>query len=380
MTHAAPTASWRKVCEEYFTRLVEDLEQNVDSEVESRVSTAIEAALRGAVTDAVAESRRALAEELNQSIRRLRRSSSADELYTVLLDVSIPFSEQAVVFSIDGRVARAERMRRPAAVEAGEGKAGQNLPALEIAIDGAAAFTTALDTRDPVIAMSAPAELSGPLVELCGHKVEEKVYLFPLVVREKVAGVLFAAGSVHSPPLELLSEVTALQLENLTASSATEPAIADAQPVAPAEQERFVSVSSIWQQPETPSDPVAVLAAAASAAAESGSVPSDGPQGLSGWRNLSRDEQHKHLAAQRFARVQVAEMRLAQAEVLRSGRDAKSIYGALKQPIDTARENFRERFMVASPTMVDYLHLEMMRSLANDDLSLLGPNYPGPLH
>jgi hypothetical protein len=169
-------------------------------------------------------------------------------------------------------------------------------------------------------------------------------------------------------------------LENLTASSATEPAIADAQPVAPVEQERFVSVSSIWQQPETPSDPVAVLAAAASAAAESGSVPSDGPQGLSGWRNLSRDEQQKHLAAQRFARVQVAEMRLAQAEALQSGRGRKDLYGALKQPIDTARENFRERFMVASPTMVDYLHLEMMRSLANDDLSLLGPNYPGPLH
>ena len=74
MTPAAPTASWRKVCEEHFARLVEDLEQHVDSEVESRVSTAIEAALRGAVTDAVAGSRRALAEELNQGIRRLRRS------------------------------------------------------------------------------------------------------------------------------------------------------------------------------------------------------------------------------------------------------------------------------------------------------------------
>ena len=109
-------------------------------------------------------------------------------------------------------------------------------------------------------------------------------------------------------------------------------------------------------------------------------MPSDAPHGLSGWRNLSRDEQQKHLAAQRFARVQVAEMRLAQAETLHSGRDGKNIYAALKQPIDTARENFRERFMVASPTMVDYLHLEMMRSLANDDLSLLGPNYPGPLH
>ena len=44
-----------------------------------------------------------------------------------------------------------------------------------------------------------------------------------------------------------------------------------------------------------------------------------------------------------------------------------------------ARESFREKHMSASPTMVDYLHLEMVRSLANDDADLLGPEYPGPL-
>src|SRR5438445_211003 len=57
MTPAAPTASWRKVCEEYFSRLMEDLEQQVESEVESRVAVAIEATVRGAVGDAVAAGR-----------------------------------------------------------------------------------------------------------------------------------------------------------------------------------------------------------------------------------------------------------------------------------------------------------------------------------
>jgi len=35
--------------------------------------------------------------------------------------------------------------------------------------------------------------------------------------------------------------------------------------------------------------------------------------------------------------------------------------------------------MNVSPTMVDYLHLEMVRSLADDDPNNLGPEYPGPL-
>ena len=57
---------------------------------------------------------------------------------------------------------------------------------------------------------------------------------------------------------------------------------------------------------------------------------------------------------------------------------ARNIYASLEAQIDAAREKFREKHMSA-PTMVDYLHLEMVRSLAEDDAILLGPNYPGPL-
>jgi hypothetical protein len=115
----------------------------------------------------------------------------------------------------------------------------------------------------------------------------------------------------------------------------------------------------------------------------SGAVPNGSPAGPPGqhkeWKALSRGEQHLHLAAQRFARVQVAEMRLSSLDAVRSARETRNIYGALKATIDAAREQFREKHMTLSPTMVDYLHLELVRSLANDDAILLGPNYPGPL-
>jgi len=108
MTPAAPTATWRRVCEEYFSRLIEDLEQGVESEVESRVTVAMEATVRGAVSDAVGESRRALAEELNQAVRRLRQADDVDDVYSVLLDVTAPFCEQAAVFSVHEKQARAD--------------------------------------------------------------------------------------------------------------------------------------------------------------------------------------------------------------------------------------------------------------------------------
>jgi hypothetical protein len=375
MTPAAPTATWRKVCEEYFSRLIEDLEQQVESEVEARVSAAIDATLRGAVADAVGESRRALAEELNQSVRRVRKASSADDLYSVLMDVTIPFCDQAAIFSIHANVARAERMRRPAEVPAGENTEAASLPALEFPVSDAAAFSTAIDTRDPVVAMSTPAEVSESLVRLFGHKPDERVYLFPLVTNETVSGIFYAVGTVQAPPLELLSEVTGLQLhafeiESIQRQAAASAAEAEALAAQQKSADSLVTLSGTLGKPAE---------AANSSVPETPELKPDAPTPHKEWWNLSRGEQQLHLAAQRFARVQVAEMRLSKSEAVRSGRAERDIYGALKPPIDEAREKFKEKHMTVSPTMVDYLHLELVRSLANDDPILLGPNYPGPL-
>jgi hypothetical protein len=366
MTPAAPTATWRRVCEEYFSRLIEDLEQQVESEVESRVTAAINAAMRGAVADAASESRRALAEELNQAVRRLRQAANVDDLYSVLLDVTVPFCEQAAVFSIHEKMARAECMRRPAEVHSGENGSAASLPALEFPVSEAAAFSTAIDTRDPVIAMSTPAEVSGPLVQLLGHKADERVYLFPLHGGSEATALLYAAGHLQPPPLELLAEVAGLQLHIWSAEAAAPaPAIA-AQPE-PKPADELVAISGFT---------VKLDAGKAATAAAPAVMPA--PRQHTEWWNLSREQQQLHLAAQRFARVQVAEMRLGTPDALRSGREARDIYASLQAQIDTAREKFRERHMTA-PTMVDYLHLELVRSLADDDAILLGPTYPGPL-
>jgi hypothetical protein len=351
MTPAAPTAYWRKVCEENFSRLIEDLEQQVEAEVKSRVAAILQRSTPGAMPDALPESRRALAEELNQAVRRLRKTANLEDLRSVLLDVTVPFCDQAALFSVDEKRIRAERIRRHAVVPAGE-----RLPRLEISTDQAAAFATAIDTRDPVIAMSAPGEISDALVRLFGHKANERIHLFPLVVNETVTGVLYATGRVQAQLLELLSEVAGLQCHIFTLAS-DRPAAA--------------------RGPQGISDQVVTI----SGTAPNGS-PAEKPINAGQhqeWRALSRGEQNLHLAAQRFARVQVAEMRLSSLDVVRSASEKRDIYGALKSPIDAARAEFREKHMTSSPTMVDYLHLELVRSLANDDAILLGPNYPGPL-
>jgi hypothetical protein len=89
--------------------------------------------------------------------------------------------------------------------------------------------------------------------------------------------------------------------------------------------------------------------------------------------------EEKDLRAQRFARVRVAEIQLYHAAQMKSGRAAGDVYRALKSQMDAARDAYREKFLTPVNGTADYLHVEFVRTLANDDAALLGPEYPGPL-
>jgi hypothetical protein len=85
------------------------------------------------------------------------------------------------------------------------------------------------------------------------------------------------------------------------------------------------------------------------------------------------------LTAQRFARVKVAEIQLYQSPAVKAGRVSRDLYGTLQPEIDAARDAFRERFLTPGNETGDYLHAELVRELANEDATLLGPGYPGPM-
>jgi len=86
-----------------------------------------------------------------------------------------------------------------------------------------------------------------------------------------------------------------------------------------------------------------------------------------------------HSRALRFARVKVAEIQLYQPSQLKHGRAVRDLYGALRPHIDAARRAFQDRFLVPLNGVPDYLHQELVKTLAKEDAVLLGPSYPGPL-
>jgi hypothetical protein len=263
--------------------------------------------------------RRELAEQLNQAVRRLRIAPDPDEVCATLAGAAARFATGSALFRINGEMAVSDRIELPLA--------------------SAPAFAAAIESRDPLVAAATANEVSAALVAMFAHTAATRVTIFPVEAKDAVAALLYCWGTVQAPAIELLTQ----------------------------------AASAVWNaipEPMPDSRPTEQLVSIASAPASSA---------RSGWDAIPPAEQQIHLRAQRFARVQASEMRLYHADLVQNGRIHRNLYEVLRQPIDTARAAFHGQFFTACPSMVDYLHLELTRTLANDDTDLLGSSYPGPL-
>ena len=318
-------AAWQlhieRVREELESGWRERLDQIFDErfdEVESRLREGFVQPLQ----TSLARHRKEVADGLNETARRLRSAETQHEWSRTLTEAAARHCGRAVLFSVTAK-----------------GLTMGDHPA--IPVTAAPAFGSAIESKDTVVAVGTPRELSQTVTALLGDASKKKVYLFPIVVRQNVVAVLYAEDgeqTVDVGELELLTFLAAASL------SATE--------TAPSSQSQRSDLIHIGGSP-VPAAPV--------------------------WGELSRADQELHLRAQRFARTRVAEMLLHKVSQVHAGRKANNLYEMLKEEIDGGREAFRQEFIETCPSMVDYFHLELQRTLAKDNAVALGPDYPGPL-
>ncbi len=294
-------------------------------------------------TDARDRARRDMADQLNQAVRRIRQSADLEDLGATLVDATAAFCPAAALFGVTGDMATGERIRGVSEAAARE------FGSLELSLASAPALAGAVHSRDPVVTATTSGEVSAALATLLEQSPAGRASVYPLVARDRVTAVLYVWGTLQGPAIELLAQVA-----SMTWVALTEPVV----PPAPGPEAAAGGLIAIAPLPAEPQ-------------AERKAVVS--------WDELPLEDQRIHLRAQRFARVQVSGMRLFEPDAVQSGRVHRDLYDALRTQIDRARETFRASFFVPCPSMVDYLHLELVRTLANDNPELLGGDYPGPL-
>jgi hypothetical protein len=329
-------AQWPERMERVLEETVAALAARLDEEHRDALEARVQQANRSG--DAA---RRELIQKLNQIARRLRSFENQRQWSNTLVDATRGFCGRAALFLVRDRKLHLETTRNFDDADLAEG----------VPLDSAPAFAAAVETRDTLVAIRSGGELSVPIAAYIAEG-DPKVYLFPIVTRHDVPAVLFAdSGDMDVDALELLVAMAGGVLE-------PRPAALAAAVGAPAEGLVTIGVPA----------PTATPAPA----------PAQKPEILS-WFSLSREDRELHLRAQRFARVQVAQIRLYQSERVKNGRATHDLYTSVREEIDSAREAFRRDYLNASESMVDYLHLELVRTLANDDFEVLGREYPGPM-
>jgi hypothetical protein len=237
------------------------------------------------------------------------------------------------------------------------------------------------------------AEMGGQFGSHFGRPANEQVLVLPLTLKDKVAALVYAdggeSGKLDADALELLVIATSAWLE-VTSLRKHAPAKEDGDAAAraeiPAAPVHTVSTVSSFSDPfaahapkhvpasvPIEAEPAAeVVEVASTHAGSAAAAPAAATDPLAG---LSPEDADVHRKAQRFARLLVDEIKLYNQAKVAEGRRNKDLYDRLKEDIDKSRGTFQKRYGSTAAASVDYFQAELLRSLAEDDISIMGANF-----
>ena len=229
------------------------------------------------------------------------------------------------------------------------------------------------------------AEMGKGFVGKFGAPANEQVLVLPLLLKDKVAAIVYADGGdtglLDSSALELLVMATSAWLEVASLRKQSAPKEdGGVAPRASAEAPPPVQTVSSFSDPfaghaprhlasaRPAAEPAEVVEVAQSGAA----APAAATDPLAG---LSPEDADTHRKAQRFARLLVDEIKLYNQAKVAEGRRNKDLYDRLKEDIDKSRGTFQKRYGGTVAASGNYFHQELLRSLAEDDASIMGANF-----
>ena len=221
-----------------------------------------------------------------------------------------------------------------------------------------------------------------------GSPADDRVVLLPLLLKERVAALVYAdsgneGGKLDAASLELLVlsasawlEVASLRKQaGKEGSTETAPAERPHTPPpaqAPAFNDPFAAHAPhhAVTAPAPAVEASALADEVASAAAATAAAVAPDP-----FAGMSPEDAEVHRKAQRFARLLVDEIKLYNQAKVTEGRKNRDLYSRLKDDIDKSLTTYQKRYGSTVAANANYFNQELVRSLAEDDRSLMGANF-----
>ncbi|HEV7673515.1 MAG TPA: hypothetical protein VGQ12_03190 [Candidatus Angelobacter sp.] len=190
-------------------------------------------------------------------------------------------------------------------------------------------------------AAGSPQEFDAAFIQAMKSPADDQCMVLPLVVKDKVAAVIYAdagtvsGGALDASGLQALTRFAAIWLELAALRKAGGSAIEDVAPAQPA-------------------------------AAVTAGVPT----------TSGSEEDELHKKARRFAKLLVEEIKLYNQPRVEEGRQHKDLYDRLKVDIEKSRSTYDKRYAESAVASSNYFTQELIRILADNDVSLMGDGFP----
>ncbi len=326
------------------------------------------------------------AANLLAAISAIHAGTSQKEILRALLDNTVRYSGRAALFVIKAGAATGWQGR-------GLSQTGEHDELKDFSLDVSAGLVArAMQSR--MVVNGAAREMDPQFISRFQAPLDDSAMLLPLLLKEKIAALVYAdaglqaGGKIDAAALELLVMATSAWLEvtSLRKQAHKEGGLeaggvekaASASPVqtvssfsdpfaahAPKHQGGTAPAPLMVEEPATvvEAEPVAIAAAAAASPATDASA------------QLPAEEADIHRKAQRFARLLVDEIKLYNQAKVAEGRKHKDLYDRLKEDIEKSRGTYRKRYGNTAAADTDYFSQELVRSLAEDDSSIMGANF-----
>lgn len=383
---------------ELRSQMETEIRQTLESEFEQRMSLA-----KNSGADAALQQANARLGLLDTALKEIALQSNQVEILTCYLDKAAQFASRAALFVVKAGNLVGWQAR---GFEGDFNNA--SIKTLVFPADRDNFLRKVADTRTACNTATAGNPEVMEVVSRFGPLAPDAVCAIPLVVRDKTVAVLYADpglvpnASVDGHSLEIVTTVVSLTVELSSAraklgikpqdaparETSTAPAapappprvappVVAAQPVMePPPQHMEPSAKQVpgaeWAPPIEPPQPT-VPAPAATQTQPASHVPPPSTN------ELNEADQKLHNDARKFARLLVSEIKLYNEQKVQVGRRDKNLYSLLRDDIDKSREMYEKRVSPSVAGQVDYFYDELVRLLADNQVSALGPECPGPV-
>ena len=196
-------------------------------------------------------------------------------------------------------------------------------------------------------ASGSPQEFDSGFISTMKSPVDNQCMVLPLVVKDKVAAVIYAdagttkGGTLDASGLQALTRFAGVWLELAALRKAG---------------------GTVVEEVPAAAQPAAMAATAAPVATPAPSAP-------------AVEENDLQKKARRFAKLLVEEIKLYNQPKVDEGRRNRDLYDRLKEDIEKSRAMYDKRYAESAVASADYFTQELIRILADNDATLMGAGF-----